>query len=154
MTTVATSVWSPSLTDIGAYVTSRTLDNSTPGDATPTGTFSQDTYPTDGQVAALTPGACEWVTSVTGPIDSTLTDLAKATAAVRVAALVELSFPIRDADVTNAQNLLDLATAQRADLASANIAITGVDPHEAAQLQPQWSQPDPVFWGDYIHLGS
>lgn len=154
MTIVAVSAWSPGLTDIGAYVTSRTLDNSTPGDATPTGTFSQDTYPTDGQVQGLVPGCCEWVTSVTGPIDSTLTDLAKATAALRVAGMVELSFPIRDADVTNAQNLLDAATAQRADLASANIALTGVDPHEAAQLLPQWSQPTPPYWGDYIHLGS
>lgn len=154
MTVVANAAWTPGLPDIGAYVTSRTLDNSTPGDATPTGTFSQDTYPTDGQVAGLTPGGVEWVTAVTGPIDGTLTDLAKATAALRVAGLVELSFPLRDADVTNAQNLLDAATAQRADLASANIAITGVDPHEAAQLMPQWSQPSSPYWGDYIHLGS
>lgn len=148
-------VWSPGLTDVGAYVTSRTLDNAVPGDPSPTGTFNENTYPTDAQVNVIIPGACTWVTVAAGVIDATLYDLAKATAAVRTAALVELSFPQRDADVENAQALLDLATAMRTDLAGANIAITGVDPSSSAhELTPQWAMPDPVWYGDFNHLGS
>lgn len=154
MAVVANSAWTPDLPAVAAYITSRTLDNTVPGDDTPTTTFSDDTVPTDAQVRAVIAGAVEWVTSVTGPIDSTLTDLATSTAAIRTAGIVELSFPLRNADVDNAQALIDLATAQRTDLASANIATTGTDPHEAAQLEPQWAMPSPPYWGDYNHLGS
>jgi hypothetical protein len=145
--------WAPDLPAIGAYVTSRTLDNATPGDATPTGTFTEDTYPTDAQVEGLIPGVCGWITAITGTIDSTLYDLATATAALRVAALVELSFPVRDADVTNAEQLLAQADAARADLAAANVAITGTNPH-TAPLVPTWSMPKPLWYGDLNHLGS
>lgn len=152
---MSTPTWAPALTDIGNYITSRTLDNSTPGDATPTGTFNEDTYPTDAQVQSLVDGGCEWVTVKTGVIDASLTDLAQSVAAIRIAGMVELSYPLRDADVTNAQQLLDEATAMRTDLAAANIAITGVDPSStAAELVPQWSMPDPVWYGDFNHLGS
>jgi hypothetical protein len=147
--------WSPDLADVGAYVTSRTLDNSIPGDPTPTGTFNEDTYPTDAQVTGLIPGACEWVLVAAGVIDSTLTDLAKQCAALRVAGFVELSFPVRDADLANAEALLAQASEMRTDLAAANIAITGVDPSAAAhRLVPQYAFPDPTWWGDYNRLGS
>lgn len=152
---MAVPTWAPDLPTVGAYVTSRTLDNQVPSDPTPTGTFTEDTYPTDAQVTGLIPGACQWVLVAAGVIDSTLTSLATATAAIYTAALVELSFPTRNADVENAQALLALATAQRADLAGANIAITGVDPSTAAhELVPQWAMPNPDWWGDYNHLGS
>lgn len=145
--------WAPGLVQIGAYITSRTLDASTPGSDTPTGTFSEDTYPTDSQVEQIVPGACGWVSALTGTIDPSLTDLATSVAALRVAALVELSFPIRDADITNAEQLLTEATNARADLAAANVAITGTNPH-VAPLVPEYSMPCPVYWGDYTHLGS
>lgn len=152
---MTTPTWAPALTDVGAYITSRTLDNAVPGDDTPTGTFSESTYPTDSQVEAFIDPACEWVTVKTGTIDATLTDLAKSTAALRIAGLVELSFPQRDADVTNADSLLAQADAQRADLAGANIAITGVDPSSGAgALVPQYAFPSPPYWGDYLQIGS
>lgn len=147
--------WAPALTDVGSYITSRTLDAGAPGDDTPTGTFTEDTYPTGVQVTAFIDGACEWVLVKTGTISATLTDLAKQTAAMRIAGLVELSFPQRDADVTNADSLLAQADASRADLAAANIAITGVDPSSpAGALVPSYSYPPPVWWGDFNHLGS
>jgi hypothetical protein len=147
--------WSPDLADVGAYVTSRTLDNSVPGVDAPTGTFNEDTYPTDAQVTGIIPGACQWVLVKTGTVDTTLVEMAKACAALYTAATVELSFPQRDADVENAQALLDLATSMRVDLALANIEITGVDPSSPSDnLVPQYAFPDPIWWGDYNRLGS
>jgi hypothetical protein len=147
--------WAPGLPDVGAYITSRTLDNAVPGNDTPTGTFSESTYPTDAQVDPLIDQACQWVTVKTGTVSTTLYDLAKSTASLRIAGLVELSFPLRDADVSNAELLLAQADASRADLAAANIEITGVDPsNPAAVLVPVYAFPDPPWWGDYNRLGS
>jgi hypothetical protein len=150
---MADPTWAPELTDVAAYITSRTLDNALPGDATPTGSFSEDTYPTSAQVNGLITGACVWVTLTAGTIDATLVEAAKQCAALRTAALVELSFPTRDADVENAEQLLAQADAMRADLAAANVAVTGANLH-TAPLVPQWSMPDPAWWGDLNHLGS
>lgn len=147
--------WAPALADVAAYITSRTLDNGIPGDSTPAGDFNEGTYPTDAQVTGIIPGSCEWVTVKTGVVDPTLYDLAKACAAVRTAALVELSFPTRDAEVSNAEALLAQADSMRADLAGANIALTGTDPSSGAgALVPQYSMPAPVWWGDLNKLGS
>lgn len=147
--------WAPDLAAVASYITSRTLDNALPGDPTPTGSFNVDTYPTDAQVTGLIPGSCQWVTVATGTIDAALYEAAAACAALRTAALIELSFPTRDAEVSIAETMLAQALALRTDLAGANIAITGVDPSTSAhELVPQWTMPDPVWHGDYNTIGS
>lgn len=133
--------WAPSLDHVADYITSRTLDTVTPGSDAPTGTFSASTYPTGTQVERLIEAACAWVTAVTGDVATTLEDDARGVAAMRTAGLVELSYPLRNDDISAvAQVLLDLATAGRDELVAANIVEGGVIVSQTPS--PRGSFPD------------
>lgn len=140
--------WAPELTQVGAYVTSRTVDlEGNPGSDSPSGTFSSSTTPTAGQVQQIIDDACSWVTLVTGPIASSLEDQAAAVAALRAAGIVEMSFPERNADVDQAVSALLLqAKFARDELAAANRAAGATGPNASAS--PQFSFPDPAAWRD------
>jgi hypothetical protein len=116
--------WAPTVDKVANYVPGRTL--AVPPGA-PTGTFTTGTTPTAVQVTALIADGCEWVTVVTGGVDSTLEGMAAATAAVYAACQVERGFPDRNADVNTAEQLWQQAQSMRADLDAANKALTGTD---------------------------
>lgn len=101
---MATPIWTPELTDVGAYVTARTT---TVG---PGNTFTADTYPTADQVDGIIGNVCAWVSARVGVVDESLEDLATMAAALRTAGLVQLSYPVREGDVENAAELLKQAT--------------------------------------------
>lgn len=116
-------LWAPTLDGVADYVTSRTVDTITPGSDTPTGTFSEVTYPTGTQVQRLIDAACAWVLAATGPIAADLEEGARGVAAMRAAGMVELTYPIRDNEIEQvAQVLLAEALAGRDELAAANRA--------------------------------
>ena len=140
--------WSPALTDVGDYVTARTLDMATPGSDTPTGTFTASTYPTGDQVGRLVDAASAWLAATVGTVVEGLYPMATAVAAMRAAGLVELSYPLRDADVNTAAALLAQADAGLLKLKDANQYVTGVEATAASALLPVWSAPAPLFWGD------
>lgn len=141
--------WAPDLAWVGAYVTSRTLSGSDIGSDTPTGTFDGTTWPTAAAVNALIGDACAWVTTLTGPIPAELFDQAAAVAALRSAAMVEMSYPVRDADVTStAAVLLEQANRARDELVTAMTYATGTAPTLAATALPSYSFPDPSWFGD------
>lgn len=140
--------WAPDLEDVADYVTSRTVDSSTPGSDEPLGTFSPDTYPTDIQVGRLIAGATQWVVNVTGDIVESLRDTAKDVAAMRAAALVEISYPVRDDDIEVANTLLEQARAARDELVAANRSAGG--PGVSGTAAPVGSFPDARAWvGDH-----
>jgi hypothetical protein len=136
------------LEQVAAYVTSRTVDLTTPGQDTPTGTFTDNTWPTAAQVGNLIDVACRWVTTRTGPIAATLTDQAADVVALRTAGMVELSYPVRNADVDTATLLLAQADKARTDLVAAMQNTTGVNPTPAGSALPVFSFPDPHWYGD------
>lgn len=113
--------WAPGFEHVADYITSRTVDAQTPGSDRPSGTFSQWTYPTDMQVSRLIEAACGWVISVTGPVVPIIEDTARSVAAMRAAAMVEMSYPLRNDEITEvAQALFAQASAGRDELVSAN----------------------------------
>lgn len=147
---MATPTWAPSLEAVADYITSRTLDSSTPGDDTPLGTFTPTTYPTDVQVLRLIDGASSWLTNAVGTLVPALEDSASAIVAMRTAGLVELSYPERDADITIGPTLLNEANAALEGLKAANVAgggvgvTVGATPLGHFPLPSCWRGDDPV----------
>jgi hypothetical protein len=142
------ATWAPTLEQVAGYVTSRTVDLAVPGSDTPLGTFTGNTWPTDTQVRGLIDIACRWVTTRTGPVDSTLVDNAADVAALRAAGMVEASYPVRAGNVDTANLLLKQADTAKADLVAAMQNITGVNPTPVGSALPQYSFPDPHWYGD------
>lgn len=137
--------WAPALEDVANYVTSRTVDAETPGSDTPTGTFNELTYPTDVQVDRLIAGATSWVVNVAGVIVPDLEDTAREVAAMRAAALVELTYPVRDGDIDEvASVLLEQATLARDELVIANRA--GGSSGVSATATPLGCFPEATVW--------
>lgn len=143
-----TPAWAPTTARVAAYVTSRTVLYDQPGVDTPAGDFTDQTMPTGQQVTQMISDACAWVSSAVGTLDPQLNDLATAAAALYTAALVELSYPTRDADVTStAAQLFARADELRGDLATKNNGTTGTS--GGAALLPVSTFPDSPWWGDY-----
>ncbi len=144
--------WAPSLVQVASYIPARTAAVATISD-TLAGTFSAQTRPTDTQVTSLISDACAWVllrTGViitTGPSAEPLARMATATAAVRTAGMVELSYPIRAADINTADKLLAQADSMLAELVTANTVAGAIDAGPAVLL-PTGSFPPPPRWGD------
>lgn len=149
---MADPTWAPTLAQVGSYVPARTAAVDTISDAL-LGTFTAATRPTGDQVTSLISDACAWVLLRTGEIITTGTQaanldrMATATAAVRTAGMVELSFPLRDGDLNTSAQLLALADTMLTQLVEANATAGAVDASEPALL-PTGQFPDPVPWGD------
>lgn len=141
--------WQPALTDVAAYIPTRTLPTDTPGSDVFTGTFSASTTPTDTEALVLITAATEHTASAVGVIQTATLALAKITAAIRAAAFIELAYPVRDADVAVADSLTALADKMLETLILANTDAGGVP---AGTALPAWSFLAPPAWGDSLHL--
>lgn len=147
----ATVAWRPDLWNVAAYVPRRTLVGAVDGYGNALDTFDQTTLPKGNVVDRLITDACAWVLLLAGPIDTTLYPAALGCAAMRVAALVELSYPDNRDDLTNAKDLLAQADAWRKDLAAANHALGEDDPATTADdLLPVWLFPRASPAGDLL----
>ncbi len=137
----AAPITPPTLVQVASYVPSRTLavDDTT---GTPKGTFDPTTRPTDTQVDQIIADAVAWVALKTGNVDPSVAVVATATAAMRAAGLVEITWPERDADINTGQTLLDQADKMRTDLETVNAKLTGTDPG-TGEVMPMYSFPDP-----------
>ena len=143
--------WAPSLEQVAGHIPTRTRDASTPGDTSLLNTFTATTEPTD---EAARRHIADAVVEVLGAVGGTipdaplfLADLAAAAAALRAAASIELAYPNRDADVNVYTQLDQRATAALNRLVEA-VADQGTGPEGG--LLPQYSFPDPVWYGDYL----
>lgn len=145
-------VWAPTLVQVAGYIPARTVAVATVSDGL-LGTFGATTRPTGTQVTQLITDACAWVLLrtgtivTTGPLADALATFATATAAVRTAGMVELSYPIRNAEVNTADQLLKQADAMLTELVTAN-ASAGAADGSPPTLLPTGAFPDPVAWGD------
>lgn len=140
--------WAPTVDQVADYVTSRTVTQAV-GVEQPSGTFSASTYPTDTQVNRLIVSACDWVTTATGTLSTTLYANAADVAALRAAGMVELSYPERNNDVSTAQLLLAQADNGLKALVLANVPASGALPISGAL--PVWQMPDATtsVWNIY-----
>lgn len=148
-TAAAAVVWRPELWHVADYVPGRTLVGAVDGYGTALNTFDNTTHPPAASVQRLVTAGCAWVLAKTGPVDASLTDMARAVAAIWVGAAVLRGFPDNTKDTTDADRLLQQAETMRDDLHFANVAITGTDIEDPeATLLPVFSFPAPVAWGD------
>jgi hypothetical protein len=139
--------WAPTLPDVANYVPRRTVVGAADGYGAPVNTFDTTTHPTAAIATGLITDACNWVLAKTGPVDASLTGMALATAAVRTAGMVELTYPDNRDDLSTAETLLRQADEMRTDLAAANEAVTGGNPEDPqAHLMPVYSFPPPGPW--------
>lgn len=142
--------WAPSLEQVAGHIPTRTRNASVPGDTSLLGTFTSFTEPTDEQAGRhIADAVAEVLGAVGGTVPATpvfLAGLASAAAALRAAASVELAYPNRDADVSVYEQLNARADAALQRLIDAvNDAGSGAE----GSLLPQWSMPEPVWYGDY-----
>lgn len=143
--------WRPELWHVAAYIPRRTLVGAVDGYGNALETFDSTTHPSASAVNNLVSDACAWVGLLVNPVPDVLADSARAAAAMRAAAMVELTYPDNRDDLSTAEQLLARADAMRADLDTASVAVTGTDPEDpAANLLPVYSFPTPVAWGDAL----
>jgi hypothetical protein len=107
--------WQPSLRDVADYVPTRTISVDSTAE-TPLMTFDTTTIPQGEQVYRQIAAAVRWVTAAIGTVPPDLYGSAQDVAAVRSAALVELSYPQNDNNVAVAETLLSQANAMLKEL--------------------------------------
>lgn len=144
--------WAPLLEQVADHIPTRTRDATAPSDDTLLGTFNASTTPTGEQANRLINAAvAEVLAAIGGTLPATpvfLTGFATEVAALRAAALIELAYPDRQADVSVYEQLNARADAALQRLVDAvNDAGSGPE----GSLLPQWAMPDPPWWGDH-HL--
>jgi len=134
--------WKPTLRGVADLIPQRTIPvNSASAD--PLLTFTTQTVPTAEQVIRQIDSATRWVALSTGTVDTTLYESATDVATLRAAGLCEMSYPLRDGDITTvAKALLEQADAALIALTRANEALTSTTATSGANV-PQWSFPDP-----------
>jgi hypothetical protein len=122
---VANPTWAPSLTQVAAYIPARTLEIVTdPGTQIARGTFTPSTTPSETIVNSLITDACAYVTARVGQtLADTLNDEATGATAMRVAGLVELTFPKTQDDLNTAEILLAQAETAVVALIADNAAL-------------------------------
>ncbi len=143
--------WTPGRSRVANYVPLRTLSIASD---THQFTFDSTTRPTGVAVDRLIADAVLWVTTATGEVDDTLSEVGSVVAALRAAAAVERGYPEQDqvdAALRRADALDARAEAMRTDLVRANQAATGGNPADPASgLLPVYSFPAPVAHGDWL----
>lgn len=140
----------PTRAQVAKYVPMRTL----PADETsdiPGTDFGGLSTPNGEQVDDHIAAAVGWVAARCGAVGDTLWAQAAEVAAVRAAGMIELSYPVRDADVNTAQALLAQADQMLTGLCEANEDVSS-DPSLPGHVLPQWSFPVPVAWGDTVGI--
>jgi hypothetical protein len=142
-------VWRPSRVQVAKYVPERTVAADQLSDF-PLNDFTTATTPTAVQADMHIDDATAWLGLRVGTLAASLYADASAVVAIRAAGMIELSFPVRDADINTGQALLAQADAMLAQLVVANEGAnpTGSDPG----LLSAWAFPDPVPWGDRLNL--
>lgn len=145
--------WLPGRRQVAKYVAERTLVADQSSDV-PLSDFTDLTNPTGPQADEHIAAAVAWIGSRCGTVAVPLYGAATELAAVRAAGMIELSFPVRDADINTAQALLAQADAWLTALCEANEDIDVTDPTGGpGHVLSAWRFPAPVAWGDELIWG-
>lgn len=144
--------WVPTRRQVAKYIAERTVPADQSSDA-PLNDFTDLTTPTAVQADEHIAAAVAWVATAAGTVTSGLYGSAAEVAAVRAAGMIELAYPVRDADVNTAVQLLAQADTWLAALVEGNEDV--VDPGDGGgdtvgHVLPRWAFPEPVSYGDVI----
>lgn len=137
--------WQPDLVTVATYISERTVTVTAPGVEEPVGTFTADTTPTAEQALVLIDQATRHVTMKNGTVAAAYYPQARDAAAMRAAGLIELAYPVRQADINTGRDWLRLADEAIKDLVTANSNPGATNP---SALIPVYSFPDPPVYGD------
>lgn len=143
----------PTRPQVAKYVPQRTIVADQSSDL-PGTDFGPLTTPTADQADDHIAAAVLWVADRCGTLDASLYGTAAAVAAVRAAGMIELSYPVRDADINTAEQLLAQADAWLTALCEANEATDGGGGGDTPSgVLARWAFPAPVAWGDTLVWG-
>lgn len=144
--------WAPGLADVARHVPRRTRDVKSPGSDRLLMTFSAATTPDGDAVQQFIDDAVGSLLARTGPLPATaaqyqdVADLARTAVEWRVAADIELAYPVRDADVQVYAQLNQRANDAFTALQAAITEAEG--PGYEAGSAPAGNFPPPPPWGD------
>lgn len=144
-------MWSPTREQVADYIPERTVEIDRLSSGQPVLTFTADTRPSARQVDRQIIGAVGWITTACGDLDDTLHEAASDVAAIRAAGMAEISWPVRDGDISAGQALLAQADAGLKSLKERNdlLTVAPVDPDKNLLL-PVYSFPPAPSWGDHL----
>lgn len=141
--------WVPGRRQVAKYVAERSVPADQSSDV-PLNDFTAATNPTAPQADEHIAAAVAWVSAACGQVVAALYASATEVAAVRAAGMIELSFPVRNADIDTAQVLLGQADRWLTTLVEANEDAGGGSGH--AGVLSAWQFPAPVAWGDDLRI--
>lgn len=138
--------WVPFLSEVADHVGRLTVDEVTPGNEIPLGTFNGLTSPNDAQAQRLTDAAASLISGRLPLLAVSLYGLAKTVTALRAAASIARSFGRTPEDRDLAEALDRRADAEMLVLIESQGEVAA--PGSPDALVPQYSFPAPVAWGD------
>jgi hypothetical protein len=141
--------WRPGRKQVAKYVPERTLQADQLSDV-PLNDFTDLTTPTATQADDHIDAALSWVALRTGAVDASLYVDAAEVVAIRAAGMIELSAPVRNADISTAEALLAQADLMIERLVLANEAASPIT--SAPGLLSAWAFPDPEPLGDSLEI--
>jgi hypothetical protein len=139
--------WEPTLQQVAIWVPWLTVDTTTPGQQTPSGTFTATTEPNATHAQEHISQAAVMVGAAAGTVPAALYDLAAAITALRAAIALALAYPRDDQDIAAA-----VARMQAQYDADWKVFVTAVDNaggDNPATASPVLYAPEPVRWGDW-----
>lgn len=145
--------WAPGLSDVARHVPRRTRDRNTPGTDRLLMTFNGNTTPDDAAVQQMIDDTVGGLLAQVGDLPTSVTQapevstLARTYVEWRVAADIEVAYPVRDADVAVYAQLDARAKDVYAQLSAALALAEGGGGYEMATI-PLWGFPDPPPYGD------
>lgn len=140
--------WEPTLQQVAIWVPWLTVDTTTPGQQTPSGTFTATTEPSAVHAQEHISQAALFVGAGAGTIPSSLYDLAAAITALRAAIALALAYPRDDQDI---RAIVAAMQAQYAtDWKAFLVAVDNSGGDDPATASPVLYAPDPVPWGDRL----
>lgn len=138
--------WVPFLSEVADHVGRLTVDEVTPGNEVPLGTFNGLTSPNDAQAQRLTDAAAALISGRLPDLAESVYPLARAVTALRAAASIARSFGRTPEDRDLAEALDARADAELLALIEAQGEVAAPGTPDA--LVPQYTFPTPVKWGD------
>lgn len=138
--------WVPFLSEVADHVGRMTIDEVTPGNEIPLGTFNGLTTPNDAQAQRLTDAAAALISGRLPGMAVSVYPLARAVTALRAAASIARSFGRTTEDRDLAEALDRRADAEMLALIEAQGEVAAPGTPDA--LVPQYAFPVPVAWGD------
>jgi hypothetical protein len=140
--------WEPTPQQVAIWVPWLTVDTTTPGSQTPSGTFTATTEPNTTHAQEHISQAALFVGAFAGTIPAALNPLAAAITALRAAIALALAYPRDDQEIRD--YIAGLQAQYALDWKAFLIAVDDAGGDNPATASPVMYAPEPVPWGDWL----